>query len=91
MAHCVGLGLRPAGLLIILQSMAHCVDLGLRPAGPHFNRLAYEITTEAVENHGGRVREVLNVQRKKFRLWVELGQIPGATNSDGICSMCMGD
>ncbi|KAK3358308.1 hypothetical protein B0T24DRAFT_725525 [Lasiosphaeria ovina] len=75
-------------LTIILQSMAHCADLGMRPQGPHFIRVAYVITTEAVKNRTGwtitidEVREILDVQRKKFRLWVELGTIDGVRWDD---------
>ncbi|KAK3360871.1 hypothetical protein B0T24DRAFT_692904 [Lasiosphaeria ovina] len=75
--------------LVMLQSMADCLDLGFRPH-VQFQPRAYYITIAAIASRAGleisfkEVRSLMQTQRKRYRLWQELGAKPETVWDDDL-------
>ncbi|KAK3358366.1 hypothetical protein B0T24DRAFT_600250 [Lasiosphaeria ovina] len=80
---------------IILQTMCQCVDIGLRPK-TSFRRLAYRRAVRAVSSRAGleiteeEVKGLLKVQRRKFRVWEDLGEAKGVVWDDSLQQWTLG-
>ncbi|KAK3358371.1 hypothetical protein B0T24DRAFT_600255 [Lasiosphaeria ovina] len=76
--------------------MCNCIDLGLRPKGTKFLASAYLRTAAEVGRQANvrltrhEVRSLMKAQRRKYRSWLELGEVDGAVWDDDLQQWILG-
>ncbi|KAK3358309.1 hypothetical protein B0T24DRAFT_693674 [Lasiosphaeria ovina] len=81
---------------VMLRTMCECADGGLRYGGDQFWQDAYTITAAEVREQARfpirwrEVRSALAALRKKYRCWLELGEVAGAVWDEHLQQWTLG-